>query len=163
MTTNTKEGVYSYQTNPTLAIGLVICLLGIIGSYWLKGSASIVFLIMGAGLALQLWRTKSNGIALVTIEDGELVFLESMEKLNTRTRIRLSDVSEIAVAGFPDDQRYRFALMNGQVVELRPYFQRKYNEEIIQFLKTRIGESVKIDIQGPLSPMEEMHGDFKAP
>jgi hypothetical protein len=163
MSADLKEGVYRRQPNPVVLVALVICVGGAGAAYWFNASTSTVFLIVGAALAIQLWHAKKKGIALVHVENGNIVFLESMETPNKHARIRASDVTEIAIAGLPDDQRYRFTLRDGRTIVLRPYLERQYNEQIVQFLEAKFGKDVRIDIQGPLGPMEEMRGEFKAP
>jgi hypothetical protein len=163
MSVDIKEGVYWRQANPILIVALVICFGGAVCAYWFNASTTTLFLIVGAALAIQIWRTKTHGMALIHVENGDILFLESMETPNKLVRIRVSDVTGIAIAGLPDDQRYRFTLQDGQVIVLRPYFERKYNEQVVRFLEAKFRNNLRIDVQGPLGPMEEMRGEFKAP
>lgn len=163
MSVATREGVYSRQTNPVLRIALVICVGGAAIAYAFDASAFTVFLIVGAALAIQLWHAKKRGAALVSIENDVIMFLENLETPHKHARIPISDIIEIAIAGLPDDQRYRFRLADGRAIVLRPYFERQYNEQILRFLEAKFANNVRIDNQGPLGPTEEMRGDFKTP
>jgi hypothetical protein len=157
---NAKDGIYLRTLDPVGPIVLVICILGAVltANYYIA-SAALGFIVAGVLSVVYIWRRKRQGIVLVLIENGDLVFPERVDTPNKQVRMKVADIREISVAGLPDDRRFRFAMNKGETIMVRPYFPARHSEKVLVFLKAHFGHKVPIRVKGALNPLEEMRGE----
>ncbi|QOC22556.1 hypothetical protein IC757_16365 [Wenzhouxiangella sp. AB-CW3] len=124
-------------------------------------TTALIVVAVAAGTAIaRILNGPFVGPALVEVTNTEPVW-KSFFYIPTKTqRKQLSSIKEIRIAGPKGDRRFRTIHKDGSEEEFRPFYGRRLESRVIDFLRQSLPERIAISEAEPPTLMALLRDDF---